>query len=398
MENKNIFLIIVGSLIVLFILRSILFEQKEISTENWGQTYRFDSDDPYGAKVFYELVKQKYGEENVVRNHVDTLLTQVESTGNLYVMMSNQAYIKQKELQKIKNFIAKGNNTLIISQNRYSDLTPGFSSYENFEYESEHDSVFNFSFNGMGDSLSYKHYSGSNKEASIFYPTQYTTIYDSSFTALATEDTSNVVFFKKQLDTGEVYQHFYPHFFSNIAAQQEFYLDNFNSTFNYLEGDLVILDHPSFNRNLEEELNTSPIQYVLEQKSLRWAYYLFLSTTICFLLFRGKRKQRIIPIPEKNENTSIQYVDTLSNLFEQQDQNEKLVPHMETVFMQRIKKKYYLTRDNDKFVELLSKKSRIPEQKIIAILNYFNSSGQDFSDDQLIMLHQRLEEFYNNAE
>ena len=398
MENKNILILIAGIAIIFFGIRQALFEKKEVSAEDWSKSFEFESEDPHGAKVFYELFKQKYGEDNIYKNYIDTTLSKIESSNNLYVMVSHSLYLNYERQEIIKDFIAKGNDALIISSNTYSELTPRLKSYNMYDSMILRDSFFNFSFAKFRDSLRYKHFSGSNKEAKEFYPNALILPAEDSYTNLAYDQRDNSIFFKKKLDTGEFHQHVFPELFSNISAQQEFYLSHFNATFNDLNGEMIIIDHPTYNYSSLNGPNTSPLQYILSEPSLKWAYYLFLFSTIAYLIFRGKRKQRVIPIPEKNENTSIQYVDTLSDLFEQQNQNEKLVPHMQSVFNQRIKKKYYLAPDNEKYVELLSKKSKIPESEIKAILYYFKSVEHYVGDDQLIVLHKKLEGFYNNAE
>ncbi len=400
MKFNQIILIVVGALLLYFGVRYAFFEKTEISTENWRISFDPKSKAPYGGHVFTELIKQKYGEEKLLRHQLDTLISKIESPNNLYLMFCHENYLSEQEQENILEFVKRGNSALIVSKTLYSTLMPSLDNESLISYYEEHDSIFNFSFENFKDTLSYKHYMRSNTKASIFYPSEFKLPNDSTFTNLAYENNNKSIFFSAEVDGGLIYQHVFPELFSNIASKQDFYLQHFNASMDNFDAEMVILDHPSFDVNHTPALSDSPIQYILKQKSLKWPYYLFLSTLLLFIIFRGKRKQRVIPIPEKNENTSIQYVDTLSNLFEQQNQNVKLVPHMKTIFMQRVKQKYYLSPDNEKFTQLLSKKSRIPENQINAILNYFENATTDrvFNDDQLIMLHQRLEDFYTNAE
>jgi len=400
MQNKHIFIVILSAIVLFFFIRFAFFEQVRVSDLKWSQSFAYDSEDPYGANVFYRLLENRYGKENIFKNHIDTLITKIESSDNLYISISRNRYLSYEKQEELKRFIAKGNSALVISSQYYPNLNSSDSTYVTSTNYQEHDSIFRFTFSAFEDTLVYKNYNRSGDRATSFYPNTFTINESEFYETLATEDTTSIVFFKSVLDTGAVYRHVLPQLFSNIASVQDFYLPHFTATFNYLDGKTIILDHPSFDNSYDESPTESYLEYILNSRSLKWAYYTFLFTTIGFLLFRGKRKQRVIPIPEKNENTSIQYVDTLSDLFEKQGQNEKLVPHLESVFFHKVKQKYYLAPDNERFVELLSKKSRIPENQIDAILNYFNTGKgiYDFSDDQLIMLYKRLDDFYNNAE
>jgi len=206
-----------------------------------------------------------------------------------------------------------------------------------------------------------------------------------------------------------------PEMFSNLASKQDFYLDHFNQVFSSFSSSSVVLDHDDFKKfapktvvldhdsfNTDREFidadSESPIQYVLANPPLKWAYYLLLLSALTYIIFRGKRRQKVIPTIEKNTNTSLEYVATLSSLFRNQGQNNKLVPHMQRVFYQKIKTRYYLDAKHPEFISLLSRKSKIEEKEINVILNMFDNSDQDlnFTDDQLINLHTRLETFYKN--
>jgi len=373
MENKHIALIILSVIAFFFIVRSAFFEQRMVSDKQWNKNYDYDSEEPYGASIFYQMLE---------------------------IVISTGGYLNHKKQEEVIDFISKGNNALIISSQYQTPLNAKDTTGIRSTSYSKHDSILNFKFVDFNDSLSYKNYFQSGNKASDFYFRSFNVIHEDFYTSLADENSSSSIFFKSKLDTGVVYRHVLPELFANVASVQDFYLPHFAATFSYLEGEKIIIDHPSFDDSYEDNPNESYLEYILGSRPLKWAYYCFLLTTIGFLFFRGKRKQRVIPIPEKNENTSIQYVDTLSDLFEMQGQNEKLVPHLENVFLHRVKQKYYLAPDNERFIELLSKKSRIPENQIEAILKYLkNGKGiYEFSDDQLIMLYKRLEDFYNNAE
>ena len=403
MSNRKVILIIACGILILFLLGRTFYEQKEINTCRWYDNYHFESKDPYGAWLFHEMIMDRYGEENVFKNTIDTNLVQIDTSGYIYILFSNSHFNRDRQ-EELLEFAELGNEVLLIGESLFSEITEV---YRNSSYDVPYkdgqigyDSIFNMTFNDSTQ-LVYKNYRGSIKEAKTFDPTTVDITGRNNFESIAMNSDTTSFFYKKNRYEGNFYHHTAPFLFSNIAAKQEFYLTHFNKVFSHLKHDKVILDCAYyFDRESDEMQSDSPIQYILNEKSLRWAYYTFLLTTISFLFFRGKRKQRVIPVLEKNENTSIQYVDTLSELFMQQDQNQKLVPHLQEIFYQRIKQKYFLSPDNENFTKLLARKSRIPEKNIEIILQNFKTGGSGFhySDDQLIMLHRRLEEFYKNAE
>jgi hypothetical protein len=48
-----------------------------------------------------------------------------------------------------------------------------------------------------------------------------------------------------------------------------------------------------------------PLKYILAQPALAWAWYLLLALALLWIIFRGKRRQRIQPVLTGHENTSV---------------------------------------------------------------------------------------------
>ncbi|MEM9527915.1 MAG: hypothetical protein AAGA31_14975, partial [Bacteroidota bacterium] len=56
------------------------------------------------------------------------------------------------------------------------------------------------------------------------------------------------------------------------------------------------------------------LSYIQEQGPLALAWYTLIFTALLFVIFRGKRRQRIIPVINRRENSSKRFIDTLSRL------------------------------------------------------------------------------------
>ena len=61
--------------------------------------------------------------------------------------------------------------------------------------------------------------------------------------------------------------------------------------------------------------SSSPFRVVLEHPYLKTALYLTLLLILAFMLFEAKRKQRRIPIIEPPQNQTVQFVQTVGNLY-----------------------------------------------------------------------------------
>ncbi|MBL4704774.1 MAG: hypothetical protein JKY54_09645, partial [Flavobacteriales bacterium] len=114
-----------------------------------------------------------------------------------------------------------------------------------------------------------------------------------------------------------------------------------------------------------------------------------------------KRRRKIIPAGEKRTNSSVEFADTVSELYYQEKRHDKLIKHLEAVFMDFVRNKYYMSSANpdDQFIEGLSKKSGIEQEKVKQIyiaFNYAKKNG-NVNDDFLIKLHENIDNFYKNC-
>jgi hypothetical protein len=78
--------------------------------------------------------------------------------------------------------------------------------------------------------------------------------------------------------------------------------------------EIVRFDRSVFNRRRGASLGQSPLSFILSQRALKWAWFTLLGASLLFVLFRSKRKQRIIPILQPNKNTTLAYAQLLGSL------------------------------------------------------------------------------------
>lgn len=99
------------------------------------------------------------------------------------------------------------------------------------------------------------------------------------------------------------------------------------------------LNEPSYqprNRGLSAK---GPMQYVLSQPSLAWAWYLTLIMSLLYLLFRAKREQKVIPVLAEKKNTSLAFVTTIGRLYFLQNQHKDLIMKKMQFFFERYSRK-----------------------------------------------------------
>ena len=103
---------------------------------------------------------------------------------------------------------------------------------------------------------------------------------------------------------------------------------------------------------------------------------------------------------ELNHNSSLEFTETLARLYLKQNQHNKLIVHLGTIFKNKIRTRYYIQySDGPLFIERLSKKSGVDQEEIKALLNFLagGSNTTKVSDEYLVNLYKKLNDFYKKA-
>ena len=145
----------------------------------------------------------------------------------------------------------------------------------------------------------------------------------------------------------------------------------------------------------------SPLYFILQNRSLRWAWYLTILGVIIYAVFHAKRRQNIIPIIEPKQNNSLKYVETIGQLYFHEEEHHEIANEMRLQFLNYIRQKYYLktTEIDDVFFNQLALKSAIEEEKIRDIFEAFKDviKIKSISQSKLHQLNNQLEYFYKTC-
>ena len=133
---------------------------------------------------------------------------------------------------------------------------------------------------------------------------------------------------------------------------------------------------------------------------MAWAFWLLLLLLALYILFGGKRRQRIVDTIPPNTNTTVAFTETVGHLYLQKKDNRNIADKIIMYFQEYIRKKYFLNTSqvNDGFITTLSRKSNTPQadtEALFALILEVQQSAQ-ISDVQLLLLNQHIENFYKN--
>ena len=147
---------------------------------------------------------------------------------------------------------------------------------------------------------------------------------------------------------------------------------------------------------------SSPLQYIMMVPSLFTALILLMVGVLLYMIFQSKRRQRIIPTIESNENSSLEFVQTISTLYFQQKRHDKLIKHKELIFLSFLRQHYHVSSPiiTPDFITKVAQKSGVGEKHIKDIFTTLvkGKENKNVTESELISLYNKLEYFYKNCQ
>lgn len=426
MNRKSIYLIIAG--IAVAIVLAVVFYQPKTERKNiekisasWHVKLKHDSRHPYGTYIFYELLKNSnYSfretkgspEEEIHKstNNADqSLLVVVSTTFPDYAILWT----------KIRKYADAGNYVLfILEEDPYAlqkfykfafHVSSKADSTEILHFKNEENNYqFTFQKEFKGELYPWKYFA-LNDGAAITtdsssdqnYITTFESNVEHQFKIHELNEHGKPVYLEIPYGKGSVFIHRTPLAFTNLSLMNENNVEHAEKVLSVIPYKKIIFAteaKPPKPKNLKAKV--SPLQFILSDPSLSWAYYLTIGGIVLFALLNLKRKQKPVPVLPAKSNSTIEFADALSKIYFQKHNNQNLVKHQYRIFITFIRSRYQLNliKDTMEFAGIISLKSGIDKLSVYSILiNFEKYTKTEVSDTQLIKMHNELDNFYKNC-
>lgn len=396
---------------------------------DWSENYEAESKEPYGSFVIHEVLSD-YFQNNNFTEIKEGLFEELPSSGDVksnYIFIGESMFLDSSDIETLLNYVLKGNTAFISSKtipfNLMKRLYKNKCNYMSWnDYDILTDSTVNFNFlhpqlqNKNGFSFNFL---DENKPAIYgwnYIDSAYFCEEQHSMIQLGTIN-NQVNFAKKIYGTngGALYLHTTPVNFTNLNMLPKKGIAYANKVFSHLnEGDIYWDEYSRVDEGFGRAYNQKrgggsnrtiaseeSLKYILSQPSLAWAWYLMVGMGFLYLFFGAKRKQRIIPVLERNENTSFKFISTIGRLYFLQNDHKKLCQQKMKLFYAYIRDRYNLntTKTNGEFMAKLVTKSEVSSQILKNIFNFYENikSSPFVSEQTLIDFNLQMDEFYKNC-
>ena len=316
MKNKPTYLFFILAVTVL--LTACLGDGNTKKIPSLKESFSKKDKRPFGANIAYRQLQAMYN-NNTIRDKKQPFTKtwqDISDTSALYICITANLFVNEDEVDAMMEFIFAGNNLFIAAGNIDELLLKRIGCnemYTNPSAERMVDLMKNTSTNSIAKpGLPYAYY---------YHPFRnYFLSIDSSNTRIVgfNEDKkpNAIVYFHGR---GKLFLHCEPRAFSNYFMLKE-------NNYQYLQHAMAFTQrnpehvywddyYSKLRYRKNENKDFSTFSEIMKHPPLVYAFWLALILLLIYILFGGKRVQRIIEQLKPNENTTVTFTETIGRLY-----------------------------------------------------------------------------------
>lgn len=224
----------------------------------------------------------------------------------------------------------------------------------------------------------------------------YFSAYDSSsMEVLASNEAGNPILLRYSQGEGVLLLSSVPQVYTNYFMLQEELCQEAVQSLHYLPVRDVLWNEYYHLGRMEP---TTPLRFLLSIPALRWAVYLSLIGLLLFMMFESKRRQRAIPMVMPPSNSTLDFVQTVSNLFLRNSNHQEMAKKKIIYFREYLLSHYRLDGDwqDENFRERVAHKTGKQRADVDKTFDFIISvqAKQHLSSEELLQLNQKIDTFY----
>lgn len=367
-------------------------------------TFKKSDKIPYGTFVSWKLLPEMFPQavvypERSGPGYWDSLVESESSQALIIVVPEFQA--DEYEMQSLIDFASSGNDVLISCRRSSIDIQNMLKLRTSFSFTPFEES----------DTLELKLKNPPFREPLVYnYPGKkfdnYLVRHNETISRVlgtSFDNEPNLVHLKT--GKGNLYFHLAPLAFSN-------YFLLYGNNIGYYEKLLSLISHDVKRVAWDEyflgvmyrqpkKSRNSWLGIMLKYPALKWGLLTALFTMLLFVLLEMRRRQRQIPVYEKQQNDWLDFVKTIGRLYHDRGDHLNLCRKMSSYFLEHVRTNYKMTtgRLDEAFIRNLQIKSGYNEAGINHIVQFilFTETASAVSEKQLIFFYKQLELFYKHT-
>ncbi len=372
----------------------MLFEYYRPKPIDWSPTYQNDDKIPFGTQALFELLPDALPQSSLqtVRLPIYNFLGESKFSGRSnYVFICQEFKADSIEQLRLLDYVKRGNTVFISAYTIPESLGDTLGFKADLKEQDEADTTLrqNLVNPQLQKAGGYNFFHDDGRNFLVIKKPKNSIV-------LGRNARKEPVFIRVQFGKGTFFIHNLPLAFTNYYVLDTKTADYAFKAFSYLPAQQTYWDEYQKQGRFNED-QQSIFRYIRSQPALNWAYYLILIGLLAYAIFAGKRKQRIIPVIEAPQNTSLDFVKTVGRMYFQQGDHDNLARKKIQYFLADIRERYGLnTTSLDKeFTEALARKSGVSlvETSELVMLLRNAQKSISLSEFDLLTLNRAIEKF-----
>jgi len=363
MDRRSKIVIVIFIVVMLGIIITEIVRPKPI---NWRPSYTAVDKIPFGCYVLYNELPTIFPESTIetVQESVYDVLTERDTLQAAnYLFINEYLDLDTQETHQLLDFVHQGNTVFIAATGFGPELMDTLNIGIDSDYSLQegtaildltHDAFVNRTYE-LSRGLFNSHFSSVDSTSTTILG--HITYTRSTYLDDKPEETvTRPNFIKTNFGKGQFLLSTTPQAYANYYMLKG-NADYATSTFSYItDRELLYWDNY---KKAGRVIIDSPMRFVLNQASLKWAYYLTILGILFFVLFKGKREQRIIPVVEPLKNSSVEFAKAVGSLYHQNKDYTDLIHKKINYFLADMRTQYHVdtAQMNERTIQLLAAKS-----------------------------------------
>ena len=372
---------------------------------DWMPSFLSSKKSPYGAYILHNELKTFLPKSKVQKTYVTPyeffsknyeFLDGEDGKKRSYFFLNDYINLGEESATDLLDFVKQGNTVFMVSQSFPSILKDSLNFKVTKTFKVKTDIILELA-NKKVSRTKYNYEKAVEKSYFDELDSLTTTVL--GFNKLEASDTENINFIKIQFGNGNFILNTQPYAFTNYHMLESNHAVYVRDCLSYLPDNDILWDAHS--KAQSEEIK-SELRFILSKPALKYAWFTALLSLFLFMLFRAKRRQRIIPIIEELPNTSIAFAKTIGNLYYHEGEPKDIINKKITFFLEYLRNTYLLDTQNMNadFKKRLHHKTGVPKEEINRLINYIVdlSNNSAPKENSLLTLNKLINKFYTKTQ
>jgi len=390
MKSLKLYLIVGSILLAIYIIAQL----NRPKTVDWSESFSDKEKTPFGTYIIYNQLKDIFPKSQIMpyRQPVYSVIAEDSVKNSSYIIICPGFELTKADYDQLIKYLKKGNDVFIASSYFGKAFDKNLSVKTEVFLKFGKDTA---SVKFLNPALGQKHYTLDKGAGSIYF-SKFDTLHA---TVIGENVNHKANFIKYSFGKGSLYLAANPKVFSNYSLLKPRGDEYAATALSYMKSSNKLIWDEYYTQG--DAGNESPMRVFLSNDALQWAYYIAIFSLLIFVFFEIKRTQRVIPVIEPLNNTTLEFVNVVGQVYYEKRNNANIAQKKILYLLEHLREEYQLKTNklDSEFTEKLAAKLGIEPAFANKLINYilYISVQERVSDRELIELNKMIEKLYSQS-